>query len=66
MWFSCTAKMGRDEMSVVDGTLKVYGVEGLRIAHGSITPRITTGNTMALYVIIGERPAEILRAEHNL
>jgi len=39
--------MGQDAMSVVDGSLKVYGIEHLRIADGSIMPRITTGNTMA-------------------
>jgi choline dehydrogenase len=61
-----TAKMGQDAMSVVNGTLKVYGIENLRIADGSIMPRITTGNTMAPCVIIGERAAEILRAEHTL
>lgn len=63
---SCTAKMGRDAMSVVDGNLKVYGVEGLRIADGSIMPRITTGNTMAPCVVIGERASDILKAEHGL
>jgi choline dehydrogenase-like flavoprotein len=36
---TCTAKMGRDSMSVVDGQLKVYGIENLRIADGSIMPR---------------------------
>jgi choline dehydrogenase len=61
-----TAKMGQDAMSVVDGTLKVYGIEHLRIADGSIMPRVTTGNTMAPCVIIGERVAEILQAEHEL
>jgi choline dehydrogenase len=63
---SCTAKMGQDAMSVVDGQLKVYGIEHLRIADGSIMPRVTTGNTMAPCVIIGERAAEILKAEHTL
>ena len=63
---TCTAKMGRDTMSVVDGNLKVYGIENLRIADGSIMPHVTTGNTMAPCVIIGERAAEILRAEHKL
>jgi choline dehydrogenase-like flavoprotein len=63
---TCTAKMGRDEMSVVDGNLRVYGIEGLRIADGSIMPRVTTGNTMAPCMIIGERAAELLQAEHNL
>jgi len=52
---TCTAKMGRDSMSVVDGQLKVYAIENLRIADGSIMPRVTTGNTMAPCIIIGER-----------
>jgi choline dehydrogenase len=63
---TCTAKMGRDSMSVVDGQLKVYGIENLRIADGSIMPRVTTGNTMAPCIVIGERAAEALRNEHRL
>jgi choline dehydrogenase len=63
---TCTAKMGRDSMSVVDANLKVHGIENLRIADGSIMPRVTTGNTMAACVIIGERAGEILRADHKL
>jgi choline dehydrogenase len=63
---TCTAKMGRDSMSVVDGRLKVYGIDNLSIADGSIMPRVTTGNTMAPCVIIGERAAEVLRAKHAL
>jgi len=61
-----TAKMGRDPMSVVDGNLKVYGVDNLRIADASIMPRVTTGNPMAPCVIIGERAAEIIRDEHQI
>jgi choline dehydrogenase len=61
-----TARMGRDPMSVVDGSLKVYGVENLRIADGSIMPRITIANTMAPCVVIGERAAEDIKAEHGL
>jgi len=53
-------------MSVVDGKLKVYGVENLRVADGSILPRITTGNTMAPCVIIGERAADVLRIDHKV
>jgi choline dehydrogenase len=52
--------MGRDEMSVVDGSLRVRGVEGLSIADASIMPRVSTGNTMAPTVVIGERMADIL------
>jgi choline dehydrogenase len=58
---TCTAKMGRDAMSVVDGALKVYGIDKLRIADGSIMPRVTTGNTMAPCIVIGERAAELMK-----
>ena len=63
---TCTAKMGRDAMSVVNAKLQVYGIQNLRVADGSIMPRVTTGNTMAPCVIIGERAGEILRADHKL
>jgi choline dehydrogenase len=63
---TCTAKMGRDAMSVVDSKLKVYGIDRLRIADGSVMPRITTGNTMAPCVIIGEKAARALRDEHDI
>jgi choline dehydrogenase len=63
---TCTAKMGRDSMSVVDANLKVYGIKNLRIVDGSIMPRVTTGNTMAPCVIIGERAGEILKTDHKL
>jgi choline dehydrogenase-like flavoprotein len=62
---SGTAKMGRDPMSVVDGHLKVYGIENLRVADASIMPRITSGNTMAPCVVIGERAAQFLKAENR-
>jgi choline dehydrogenase len=60
---TCTAKMGRDDLSVVDANLRVYGIKSLRIADGSIMPMVTTGNTHAPCVIIGERMAEILRRQ---
>ena len=66
-WHQCgTARIGRDAMSVVDENLKVYGVQNLRVADASILPRVTTGNTMAPCVVIGERAAAILRDHHNL
>jgi choline dehydrogenase len=58
--------MGRDAMSVVDHRLRVYGINRLRIADGSIMPRIVTGNTMAPCVVIGERAGEMLKADHNV
>jgi choline dehydrogenase len=57
---SCTCKMGKDAMAVVDGSLSVHGIEGLSIADASVMPRVSTGNTMASTVIIGERMADIL------
>jgi choline dehydrogenase len=63
---SCTARMGRDEMSVVDGSLRVYGVQGLRIADASVMPHVTSGNTMAPCVVIGERAVEQIRATYGI
>lgn len=63
---SGTAKMGQDSAAVVAANLKVYGIDQLRIADASIMPRITTGNTQAPCVIIGERAAEMIRADHLL
>lgn len=66
-WHQCsTAKMGRDCMSVVDGQLKVYGIQGLRIADASVLPHVTSGNTMAPCVVIGERAVEEIAAAHEL
>lgn len=61
---SCTAKMGRDAMSVVDSQLRVYGIQNLRVADASIMPRVTTGNTMAPCVVIGERLGDLLTSKH--
>jgi choline dehydrogenase len=61
-----TAKMGRDPLAVVDGSLKVYGIERLRVADASVMPRITAGNTMAPCVVIGERAAEEIKSEYQL
>ena len=61
---SGTAKMGRGSMSVVDSQLNVYGVDSLRIADASILPRVTTGNTMAPCVVIGEQAAAFLQSNN--
>src|SRR5690606_40859566 len=63
---TCTAQMGTDEMSVVDGRLRVYGIAGLRIADGSIMPEITTRNTMAPCAMLGQRAARLLSAAQGL
>ncbi|CAB3767095.1 GMC family oxidoreductase [Paraburkholderia solisilvae] len=61
---SGTARMGRDALSVVDGRLRVHGIERLRIADASILPRVTAGNTMAPCIVIGEQAADFLRQDN--
>jgi choline dehydrogenase len=61
---SGTARMGGDPAnSVVDGRLRVHGVEGLRVADASVLPRVTSGNTMAPCVVVGELAAKFILAD---
>ena len=58
---SCTCKMGLDNMSVVDpNTLRVHGVNGLRVVDGSVMPYITNGNLYAPIMMIAEKAADII------
>ena len=54
-----TCKMGTDAAAVVDPRLRVHGIEGLRVADASVMPMVTTGNTNAPSIMIGERAAEL-------
>ncbi len=55
-----TCKMGIDPMAVVDTRLRVHGIAGLRIADASIMPTLTSGNTNAPSIMIGEKVADMV------
>ena len=57
---SCTCKMGKDELSVVDEELKVYGIDNLRVVDASIMPNIITGNLNATTVMIPEKASDLI------
>jgi choline dehydrogenase len=62
---SASARMGTDDLSVVDGRLKVHGLERLRIADASIMPRVPAANTMAPSIAIGELASDFVMAAHG-
>jgi choline dehydrogenase len=64
---SCTAKMGTDDQSVVDpATMKVHGLEGLRVVDASVFPYVTNGNIYAPVMMVAEKAADLITGDTPL
>jgi choline dehydrogenase len=58
---SCTCRMGTDELSVVDpATMKVHGLDGLRVVDASAMPYVTNGNIYAPVMMVAEKAADLI------
>ncbi|MBA2464907.1 MAG: choline dehydrogenase, partial [Nocardioidaceae bacterium] len=64
---SCTARMGVDERAVLDPrTLRVHGVDGLRVVDASSMPYITNGNIYAPVMMVAEKAADLIMGNTSL
>jgi choline dehydrogenase len=64
---SCTCKLGTDELSVVDPlTMRVHGVDGLRVVDASVFPYVTNGNIYAPVMMVAEKAADLILGDTPL
>jgi choline dehydrogenase len=64
---SCTARMGVDELSVIDPlTMRVHGLDGLRVIDASSMPYVTNGNIYAPVMMLAEKAADLVRGDTPL
>ncbi len=64
---SCTCRMGTDDLSVVDpDTMRVHGLQGLRVVDASVMPYVTNGNIYAPVMMVAEKAADLILGETPL
>jgi choline dehydrogenase len=64
---SCTCRMGADDLSVVDpSTMRVHGLDGLRVVDASVMPYVTNGNIYAPTMMVAEKAADLILGNEPL